>query len=149
MDEILALGGSAEELTAECRNHLETCEACQAFLEESLALNLALEEPIPFPPANLAEQVMERIAFSEAEEPSLPWAERLAWVASGAIAMFCLERIPEYSSDWFSSFEAMFAQAEWVMKMPFALSASSLVLAAVVLFLVQGALIYGTRAKAS
>jgi len=146
MEEVLALAGTTEDFPADCLDHLEVCGSCREFLEDSLQLNRVLREPLPFPPTDLAERVMERIALSEAEEPQLPWAERFAWVVCGAIAMFCVERLPEYSAGWSSSLESLWTQAEWMMDVPFALSASKLVLAGVVLLLVQGALILKTRA---
>lgn len=148
MDEVLAFGGDRGDFQADCTAHLEDCENCQAFLEESLALNQLMEEPIPFPPVNLTEQVMERVLHSEREEPSLPWAERLAWAASGAVGMYLLDRIPEYSSDWFSGLETLILQAEWAFSVPLAMSASTLFFTALILLIGQGALVYKTRGSA-
>ena len=145
MDEVLAFGGTAEEFSVECQEHLQECQSCQAFVEESLALNQVLEEPLAFPPVDLTERVMARIAAEEVEEVKLPWAERFAWLACGAIAMYCLERLPEYTSDWTTSLETFWSQTEWMIQMPVTASASTLVLAAVILAIVQGGLIYGTR----
>lgn len=148
MDEVLAFGGTPSDFPEQCNEHLTRCESCSAFLEESLALGQLLEEPIPFPPVNLAETVMERIAESERVEVGLPWTERLAWAASGAIAMYCLDRIPEYSMNWMSELQSFFIQAEWAFTTPVAMSASSLVLMAFVLLLGQGALVYKARTSA-
>ena len=79
MDEVLAFGGTPSDFPEECTEHIAHCESCSAFLDESLALGQLLEDPIPFPPVNLTEQVMERIAESEKVEVGLPWTERLAW----------------------------------------------------------------------
>ena len=147
MDEVLALGGTPSDFPDPCTDHVARCENCSAFLEESLALAPLLEEPIPFPPVHLAEQVMERISQSEREnvEAGLPWTERLVWAASGAVAMYGLDRLPEYSSNWLSEVESFFLQAEWAFATPVAMSASSLFLMALVLLLGQGALVYKAR----
>lgn len=145
IDEILALGGSPAEYPSHLERHLTTCQECQAFSHDGLLLNQALDEPLPLPPADLAKQVMQRIQSSQIEEVKLPWAERLAWAASGAIAMFCLERIPEYSASWWSELEQATRQMDWLMATPLALSASSLVAAALSLLAVQGLLVYKTR----
>lgn len=152
MDEVLALGGTPEEFNQECQDHIVECQACQDFCEESLALANLLEEPIPLPPADLTAAVMQRIAQSElaeAEAPRLPWAERFAWAASGAIAMFGLERIPEYSSSWFSGVEQLFLAGEWAFKVPLGVSMSTMIMTALTLLVVQGALVYRTKGTAS
>lgn len=148
MDEVLAFGGTPSDFPEECTEHIAHCESCSAFLDESLALGQLLEDPIPFPPVNLTEQVMERIAESEKVEVGLPWTERLAWAASGAVGMYCLDRIPEYSSNWLSEVQSFFLQAEWAFTTPIAMSASSLALMALVLLLGQGALVYKARTSA-
>lgn len=145
MDEVLAFGGGPEEFSGDCRAHLEQCDACKEFLDDSLALNLALEEPLPFPPSDLTERVMAKIAEQEPVEAKLPWAERFAWLACGAIAMFSLERLPEYSGEWLSSLQAVWTQTEWMLRTPVTASGSTLVLAAFLLAAVQGGLIYRAR----
>ena len=50
-------------------------------MEAELELNRLLEEPLPLPPAELSERVME--AISREPEPSLPFGERLLWAAAG------------------------------------------------------------------
>lgn len=152
MDEVLALGGTPEEFDQECQNHILECESCQAFCEESVALASLLDEPIPLPPADLTASVMQRITQSdlaEVELPRLPWAERFAWAASGAIAMFGLERIPEYSSSWFSGFEQIFLAGEWAFKVPMGVSVSTMMVTAFGLVVLQGALVYRTKGSVS
>lgn len=151
MEEIAALGGDEEGLPAALRAHLGECKACREYWEESLELNRLLEEPLALPPANLAELVMARL--EETEPPSLvetclPWAERFAWAASGAVAMFCLERLPEYSTGWIAALGDLWSQSEALFQVPVAASASTLMLAALVLLSVQSALVYGTRKTA-
>ena len=152
IDEVLALGGGEESLSVEVRRHLEECPDCTEFLQDCLQLNKLMEEPLPLPPADLTERVMARIsADTVVEEPletRLPWAERFAWAVSGAVGMYCLERIPEYSSSWFEGLDKLVFQSDWVFTMPVAMSATSLALAAFLLFVVQGAIIYGTRSAA-
>ena len=160
IDEVLALGGGEESLSPGLLEHVGTCGACRAFLEEGLELNRLMEEPLPLPPVDLVEGVMARVKAEslapesehrpelEAVEPRLPWAERFAWAVSGAVGMYCLERVPEYSSSWFEGLDTLLFSTEWVFRMPMAVSATSLVAAAFLLFLFQGAIIYGTRGTA-
>lgn len=146
LDELLALGGSEADFQPELNEHLESCEDCREFCREGLLLNQMMEEPLPLPPAELVPGVMARItADRRPEEAKLPWAERLAWAASGAVGMFLLERLPEVSFSWFESLQEVLVQVDLTFPVPMAASASTLALAAVVLFAVQGTLVYRTR----
>lgn len=146
MDDVLAQGGTPDEFSPQCRTHLHDCSECRDFVEESLELNRLMEEPVPFPPEDMVEQVMARIEADQLSEPRLPWAERFAWAASGAVAMYCVERIPQYSSSMWTTMESVLTQSESLLKVPLAMSPSFLVLMALSLLLVQTALIYRTRA---
>lgn len=152
IEEVLALGGGEESLSAIVQEHLEQCEDCRDYLQEGLQLNKLMEEPLALPPSDLTELVMARIGAetepAEVPESRLPWAERFAWAVSGAVGMYCLERIPEYSSSWFEGLDKLVFQTEWVFRMPVAVSATSLAAAAFLLFVFQGAIIYGTRSTA-
>lgn len=146
MDEVLGLGGTTDEFSPECRSHLRHCSECQVFVEESLELNRLMEEPVPFPPEDMVNQVMARIEAEQAPEARLPWAERFAWAASGAVAMYCVERIPQYSSSLWTTLESVLSQSESLLKIPMTISPSFLILMALSLLLIQTALIYRTRA---
>jgi hypothetical protein len=147
MDEVLAFGGTEADFTPPLTEHLEACEICRGFCSEGILLSQMMEEPVPLPPADLVPSVMARVAAAQSvEEVRLPWAERLAWAASGAVGMFFIERIPEYSLSWLTNLQQVVTQIDWSLPVPIAASASTLVLAAVTLVTVQGGLVYGTRA---
>jgi HAMP domain-containing protein len=147
MDEVLAFGGTEADFAPSLTEHLTRCDGCRDFFSEGLLLNQMMEEPVPLPPGDLVANVMSRVAAAHpVEEVRLPWAERLAWAASGAVCMFFIERIPEYSLSWLTSAQQMVAQIDWSVPVPMAASASTLVLAAVALAAVQGTLVYQTRA---
>lgn len=147
IDEILALGGAENEFSPALTEHLAGCENCREFCQDGLLLNQMMEEPAPLPPADLVSGVMARVAAErQPEEVRLPWAERLAWAASGAVGMFFLDRLPEYSLSWLTELQQSVAQMEWAFPVPMATSASTLVFAAAALLVVQGTLVYRTRA---
>lgn len=147
MDEILALGGTEVDFASPLTEHLKSCESCRDFCSEGLLLNQMMEEPVPLPPAELVTGVMARVAaVRPAEEVRLPWAERLAWASSGAVAMFFLERIPEFSLNWLTNLQQDVSQVDWSIPVPMVLSASTLIVLALVLATVQGTLVYRTRA---
>ena len=135
IDEILALGGTESEFSQPLAEHLAACESCREFCDDGLLLNQMMEEPTPLPPSDIV-----------SGEVRLPWAERLAWAASGAVAMFFLERLPEFSLSWLSELQQSVAQVDLAFPVPMAASASTLVIAAAALLVVQGALVYRTRA---
>ena len=60
--------------------------------------------------------------------------------------MFFLERLPEFSLSWLSELQQSVAQVDLAFPVPMAASASTLVIAAAALLVVQGALVYRTRA---
>ncbi|MCA9778168.1 MAG: hypothetical protein KC800_15685 [Candidatus Eremiobacteraeota bacterium] len=147
IDEILAVGGAEDDFSTPLSEHLLECESCREFCQDGLVLNQMMEEPAPLPPADLVSGVMARVASDrEPEEVRLPWAERLAWAASGAVAMFFVERLPEFSLSWLSEVEQTMSQLDWAFPVPIATSASTLAVAALVLLAVQGSLVYRTRA---
>jgi len=147
IDEILALGGTESEFSQPLAEHLAACESCREFCDDGLLLNQMMEEPTPLPPSDIVSGVMARVAEERhVEEVRLPWAERLAWAASGAVAMFFLERLPEFSLSWLSELQQSVAQVDLAFPVPMAASASTLVIAAAALLVVQGALVYRTRA---
>ena len=145
MEEFLAFGQGIEDFPDELKGHLKSCQDCESFYQESLLLNDLLEEPLAFPPPDLVSNVMQRIASEEAPPVRLPWGERLAWAISGALAMYCAEHIPEYSSSWLTNIEQIFLQTGALFQAPMALSATSVLLSAICLFMMQGALVYKTR----
>ncbi len=150
IDEILALGGAENDFSKPLTEHLAACEGCREFCQDGLLLNQMMEEPTPLPPSDIVSGVMARVAAERLpEEVRLPWAERLAWAASGAVAMFFLERLPDFSLTWLSELQRSVAQVDWAFPVPMAASASTLVLAAVTLLVVQGTLVYRTRALIS
>jgi predicted anti-sigma-YlaC factor YlaD len=146
MDEVLAFGGTEAEFSQPLTEHLATCEPCRDFCSDGLLLNQMMEEPVPLPPADLVPNVMAQVAAAQTVDVRLPWAERLAWAASGAVSMFFIERIPEYSFSWLTDLQQVVAQVDWSFPVPMAASASTLVLAALTLATVQGTLVYRTRA---
>lgn len=88
IEEHLAVGVPADLLPGTLRHHLDQCEACAVFVAENEELNRLLEEPLPFPPADLTERVMLTVARDQQtpEPVSLGGAERLVWAAMGAAA---------------------------------------------------------------
>ena len=146
IDEVLALGGAESDFSQPLAEHLAGCESCREFCDDGLLLNQMMDEPAPLPPSEIVSGVMARVALERQPEVKLPWAERLAWAASGAVAMFFLERLPQVSLSWLSELQQSVAQVELAFPVPMAASASTLVLAAAALFVVQGTLVYRTRA---
>lgn len=147
IDEVLAPGGTESDFSTSLAEHLVACEECREFCADGLLLNQMMDEPVPLPPAEMVPRVMARIASEQSpQELRLPWAERLAWAASGAVGMFFMERIPDYSNTWLLGIQQTMSQIDWSFPVPVATSASTLVLAALALLAVQGTLVYRTRA---
>ena len=162
MDEILAVGGSEADFSPALAEHVESCENCRKFCREGLLLNQLMEEPVPLPPVDLVPGVMGRLERHPQSLSGLPgpvergpreskltWAERMAWASSGAVAMFMWERIPVVSLSWLESLQNVLLQVDWTFPVPVSTSASTLVVAALTLMTVQGALAYKTRALIS
>lgn len=143
-----------DELSA----HLESCPCCQEVLEQERELNALLNEPLPLPPADLVPGVMARIESERSKhtasdvpvrEPSLPWAERFVWAASGAMAMYCLERLPDLSSRWFAETQVAIFSALSSLRLPLEVNIFTLVGLALVLLAAQGVMVYQVRTSAS
>jgi hypothetical protein len=83
------------------------------------------------------------------EDSALPWAERLAWAASGAAAMFFIERMPSVSTDWLGEAQAMLGGVMGWLWIPFEVNGLYLAVTALVLLALQGAMIYQVKASAS
>lgn len=149
----LAIGDAGQDsLSAECREHLAECKECTSYLEQELELNRALAEPVPLPPPDLADLVMARVAAEKEQvaEPSLPWGERLAWAASGAAAMFCLNNLPALSADWMSKLQMSLVSLDpSSFQVPYSLSVASVGALAVLLMAVQGVMVYQVRVSRS
>ncbi len=149
----LAIGDAGEEsLSAECREHLAECEVCAGYLEQELELNRALAEPVPLPPGDLNDLVMARISADQESsvESALPWGERLAWAASGAAAMFCINNLPALSADWMSKLQMSLTSLDFsAVQVPYSLSLASVGALAVLLVAVQGVMVYQVRASRS
>ncbi len=134
--------------------HLEQCQLCRQLLRDELELCRLLEEPVPLPPADLINGVMARLsAAAEPPEPraetALPWAERFAWAASGAAAMYGLERLPDLSGAWLGELQAAFFSVLGALAIPFEINGLYLLVLALTLFVAQGAMVYQVRSSAS
>ena len=152
ISEEIAIGGTRESLSRECREHLAQCEACNSALELELELNHMLEEPIPLPPGDLTAAVMARIELDAVPqlEPdlSLAWGERLAWMVSGAALMFGIERIPSVSSEWLFDLQSQLSAFSLAMEWPGMMSPSHMAIFAVLLISVQGAMVAKVKGEA-
>lgn len=150
--EELAIGGNAESLSSECLEHLAECEACSEILELELELNRMLEEPVPFPPTDLAARVMEKIELDSAvvssPELGLAWGERLAWMVSGAVLMFGIERLPNLSSDWALELQSQLSALSFALELPGLVSTGQVTLLAILLISIQGAMVVKVKGEA-
>ncbi|MCA9796416.1 MAG: hypothetical protein KC910_31630 [Candidatus Eremiobacteraeota bacterium] len=90
IDEHLAVGVPADLLPGTLLCHLEACSDCREFVQESLELGRLLEEPLPLPPAELVERVMEAVK-TPAAEPALGMGERLVWATLGGLIALGLQ----------------------------------------------------------
>lgn len=136
--------------------HLVGCAACRAVLAQELELCLLLDEPLPLPPHELIPGVMARIATESSpsasldrSEQGLAWAERFAWAASGAVAMYGLERLPELSEPWLSEVALQGLATLTALSAPFELNWLYLVVLGLGLLVAQGAMVYQVRSSAS
>ena len=155
-EEVSLSGREPHWKEASVADHVAGCAACRELLEQELELSRLLDEPLPLPPAGLIPDVMALIATdTEAALPArptetgLPWAERFAWAASGAVAMFCLERLPSMSADLFSEAQLAVFSLLSSLAVPFEINGLYLAVVALGLLAAQGAMIYQVRASAS
>lgn len=152
--EMVTLKGAEPRWEPEFAEHLRSCPACRQVLAQELELCALLDEPLPLPPADLISGVMARIAEEApspvpAREPTLPWAERFAWAASGGVAMFCLDRLPLQTTDWLGEIQSALTSLASLWSMPFELNGLYLAVMAVVLLAAQGAMVYQVKVSAT
>lgn len=151
--EMVTLKGAEPQWEPDLAEHLQSCPACREALAQELELCALLEEPLPLPPSDLVSGVMARIGddvnvAGPAREPALPWAERFAWAASGAVAMFCLDHLPLQATDWLAELQSIFASLASMGSMPFELNGLYLAVMAAVLLAAQGAMVYQVKVSA-
>ncbi len=91
IEEHLAVGVPPDLLPERLARHLGSCEVCQDFVEESLLLSRLLEEPLPLPPAELAEKVLAAVNSPLQAEAGLGLGERLAWASLGGMVAVALQ----------------------------------------------------------
>lgn len=152
--ELVTLKGGEPQWEASIAEHLKGCPQCREVLEQELELCVLLDEPLPLPPADLIPGVLARIASESParpplREPSLPWAEKVAWAASGAAAMFCLDRLPTLSTEWWDELWSSFWSIASVWSAPFEINGAYLAALALVLVLAQSVMVYQVRVSAS
>lgn len=152
--ELVTLQGGEPAWSPAIAEHLRGCPACRDVLKQELELCALLEEPLPLPPAGLISGVMARIAQEQPaqafeKEPALPWAERFAWAASGAVAMACLDRLPALGTNWWNEILSGFFSITSLWSAPFEINGSYLAALAAVLLAAQGAMVYQVRVSAS
>lgn len=111
IDEQLAVGVPADLLPGTLQAHLDECPECQLFLSESLELNRLLEEPLPLPPAELVERVMQAVK-APAAEPALGMGERLVWASLGGLIALGLQSM-SLDAFWQATAEGWSELAGW------------------------------------
>ncbi len=164
LTEAFAFGGSERNLSPADREHLEGCAECLDLMASEVEMNRLLAEPTPLVPAELVPNVLTRIAEEEriamegvgefrpevvATEPNLLWTERLLWAASGAAAMYGLERLPNLSSEIWVPTQAFLTTSSTLLEGVFSLNSLTLLVLTLVLIAAQLGMVYRVRINPS